>query len=243
MYNRLLTSIWVAFELNRYVLVWKALWVLVPIGIQRSSHFLCLPYCLSVLLSIYSSLIHWFISQSVFFVHTVAYKPDGTKDLSNNTLCMGFSFIGIIFAFSLAITMLLALGIVEIVNKYPDIIPWMFKNSVAINATYHLPVNEIDAYLLPVQWEVISSQDYMIRESFYTMSKNVQTPVLDCLYSWWFLFWKWVFFFCYCLKIGNTNIYKIIYIFLLFILCSLHKGCQKMLKSVIFHWHSKYLRN
>lgn len=186
MYNGLLTSTSVASELSRYGSARKALRVSAPIGMQRSSHFLSLPYRLGVTLpiSICSGLMYWFISQSIFFVRTVAYKPDGTEDPPNDTSRVGFSPIGIIFAFALAITMLFALGVVAIVSKYPDTIPLMSTNSAAISAACHPPADDIDAYLLPVQWGVISSEDSMIGECSFTTSKDVQAPVPGSLYSW-----------------------------------------------------------
>lgn len=126
---------------------------------------------------------HWFISQSIFFVRTVAYNPDGTKGSPNDTSDIGFSPIGIIFAFSLAFTMILALGVVAIVKKFPDTIPLMSTNSAAISDACHPPADDIDAYLLPVQWGVISSEDSMIGECSFTTSKDVQAPVPGSLYS------------------------------------------------------------
>lgn len=185
MYNGLLTSMSVGSELSRYGAARKPLRVSAPIGMQRSSHFLSLPYRFGVPLSICSGLMHWFISQSAFFVRTVAYNSDGTKDPPNDTSGVGFSPIGIIFAFSLAVTMLLALGVVAFVKKYPDTIPLMSTNSAAISAACHPPADDIDAYLLPVQWGVISpAGDGMIGECSFTTSKDVQAPVPGSLYSW-----------------------------------------------------------
>ncbi len=183
MYNGLLTSMSVASELSRYGSARKALRVSAPIGMQRSSHFLSLPYRFGVPLSISSGLMYWFISQSVFFVRTVAYNPDGTKYPPDDTSRVGFSPIGIIFAFSLAISMLLALGVVAFVKKYPDTIPLMSTNSAAISAACHPPADDFDAYLLPVQWGVISSEDSGTGECSFTTSKEVQAPMPGSWYS------------------------------------------------------------
>lgn len=183
MYNGLLTSISVASELSRHGSARKALRVSAPIGMQRSSHFLSLPYRFSLPLTVCFGLMHWFISQSVFFVRTVAYNPDGTKDPPSDTSRVGFSPIGIILAFSLTIAMLLALGVVAFVNKFPDTIPLMSTNSAAISAACHPPADDIDAYLLPVQWGVISSDDSIIGKCSFTTSRDVQAPVSGSLYS------------------------------------------------------------
>ena len=182
-YNGLLTSMSVASELSRYGSARKPLRVSVPIGMQRSSHFLSLPYRFGAPLSICSGLMHWFISQSIFFVRTVAYNPDGTKGPPNDTSDIGFSPIGIVFAFSLALTMILALGVVAVLKKFPDTIPLMSTNSAAISAACHPPADDIDAYLLPVHWGVISSKDSMIGECSFTTSRDVQAPVPGLLYS------------------------------------------------------------
>lgn len=211
MYNGLLTSMSVASELSRHGSTRKPLRVSAPIGMQQSSHFLSLPYRFGVPLTISSGLMHWFISQSIFFVRTVAYYPDGTEDPPKNTSRVGFSLVGIVFAFSLVIAMLVALGVLALVKKYPDAMPLMSTNRAAISAACHPPTHDTDSHLLPVQWGVISSNDSIIGKCSFTTSRDVQAPVPGFLYSWWFFFLGGgsSFFCCCCLKTQQNKIYKI----------------------------------
>lgn len=184
MYNGILTSMSVASELSKHGSARKPLRVSAPVGMQRSSHFLSLPYRFGMPLTICSGLMHWFISQSIFFVRTVAYNPDGTKDPPNDTSRVGFSPIGIILAFYLVLVMLIALGLVAFVKKYPDTIPLMVTNSAAISAACHPPADDIDAHLLPVQWGVVSSnENNSIGRCSFTTSRDVQAPARGSLYS------------------------------------------------------------
>lgn len=65
-YNYLLTVMLLSQEWSRFYLVKKPLRVSKPIGEQRSTYFLSLPYRYGVPLIIASSTLHWLISQSLF---------------------------------------------------------------------------------------------------------------------------------------------------------------------------------
>jgi hypothetical protein len=120
MYNSLLTCMSVASELDHYRLERKPLRVSAPVGIQRSSYFLSLPYRFGVPLIICSGLLHWFISQSIFFVRVVSYGVDGSEDPLGVTSRVGFSPIGIILPFSFATAMVMALIAIGFTRRGSD---------------------------------------------------------------------------------------------------------------------------
>lgn len=107
MYNSLLTCMSVASELDHCRLERKPLRVSAPVGIQRSSYFLSLPYRFGIPLIICSGLLHCFISQSIFFVRVVSYG-------------IGFSPIGIILAFPFATAMVMALIAIGFIRRGSD---------------------------------------------------------------------------------------------------------------------------
>jgi hypothetical protein len=93
LYNGLFTSMCLAHEYSSYSVCRKALRVTSPRGVQRSTHWLHLPYTYSVPLLAASSLLHWSISQSIFFVGIDVYgNPGGLIRWSDLDLASNQSF-------------------------------------------------------------------------------------------------------------------------------------------------------
>lgn len=173
--NNLLTVMVVAAEWNTYSFRRKALRVSAPKGIQRSSFFLSLPYKYSVPLMILSGLLHFFISQSVFVVQTVAYLPryDPQRFIRDPVLdvsCIGFSSLGIILALATGLVLVLYLLVVGFTFKYEMPLtdkaqeaagelchmPLVSTCSAAISANCHAHPDDTDCSFLPVQWGYVS---------------------------------------------------------------------------------------
>jgi hypothetical protein len=170
LYNNLLTVMIVAAEWNNYISERKTLRMSAPRGIQRSKYFLSLPYKYSTTLMILSGLLHWFMSQSIFVVQTVAYVPAGTRPLSfvrEPTLdisCIGFSSIGIIIALSvgcLLVLSLLTIGFgltynarsVRTGDRQPPYTMLLVSTcSAAISANCHKHPEDTDCASLPLRW-------------------------------------------------------------------------------------------
>lgn len=185
LYNGLLTCMLVAEEQSHHGAARKPLRVSVPLGYQRSSWFLSLPYRYSVPLTICSALVHWFISQAMFFVRTLMYNYDGSVDFANGVSRIGFSPIGIILAFTLASILVVALASMGFINRYPGgerAMPLMSTCSAAISAACHAPEDDKDAHLLPVRWGVVSSDDGIEHCSF-TTARDVKPPLQGGLYK------------------------------------------------------------
>lgn len=66
--NRLCTSLYFAYEWNKYATRRKGLRVTSPKGDQRSTYFLQLPFRYAIPLVAISGLMHWLLSQSIFLV-------------------------------------------------------------------------------------------------------------------------------------------------------------------------------
>ena len=157
MINSLLTCLRVAQEWGRFDgLERKALRVSHSRGIQRSTYFLSLPYKYSGLLILSATLLHWFLSQSVFPVRTSYLTLDGKRDPGGDGTVIGYSVLGIILSFSLGCITLIAILKFSYSYRYRSIIPMASTSSLAISAACHRPAEDTEAHLLPLRWGVVS---------------------------------------------------------------------------------------
>lgn len=110
-YNGLFTAMLLGYEWTSYAHVRKGLRVSrAPIGAQRSTYFLQLPYRFVLPLMVISGLIHWITSQSIFLVAFDIYEYDGSrpKISSDHLRSCGFSPIAIISGIILGGIMVIA---------------------------------------------------------------------------------------------------------------------------------------
>lgn len=185
LYNGLLTCMSVAEEQSHHGVARKPLRVSAPVGNQRSTWFLSLPYRYGVPLIICSGLLHWLISQAMFFVRVLMYNNDGSVDIASSASRVGFSPIGIILAFTLASILVVVLVAIGFINRFPGgerAMPLISTCSAAITAACHAPEDDKDAYLLPVRWGVISLDDG-VRHCSFTTARDVEPPLEGALYK------------------------------------------------------------
>ncbi|CAD6586365.1 MAG: hypothetical protein ASARMPRED_002513 [Alectoria sarmentosa] len=152
LYNGLLTCMSVAEEQSQHGVARKSLRVSAPVSNQRSTWFLSLPYRYGVPLIICSGLLHWLVSQAMFFVRVLMYNDDGSVEFASSASRVGFSPIGIILAFTFASILVDALAAVGFINRFPRgerAMPLISTCSAAITAAGHPPEDDRDAYLLP----------------------------------------------------------------------------------------------
>lgn len=179
LYNGLFTSMCLAHEYCNYSICRKSLRVTSPRGNQRSTHWLHLPYAYSVPLLTASALLHWSVSQSIFFVGIDAYE-DGKLGWSKFGL--GFSVQPIILDIVLGSCMLLVLVGMGF-RKLQGEIPLASSNSYAISAACHRPEEDTDAALKPVMWgEVQTGSDSEVGHCCFT-SMEVTAPVEGRMYA------------------------------------------------------------
>ncbi|KAK5625205.1 hypothetical protein RRF57_000921 [Xylaria bambusicola] len=69
----------------------KPLRVSEPVGIQRSSYFISLPFRYGIPLNLFSAVFHWLISQSFFLARIKALMPNGAEDWGNSFSTLGYS--------------------------------------------------------------------------------------------------------------------------------------------------------
>lgn len=107
MYNALLTCMLIAVEYDDYAIERKHLRVSWPRGDQRSTYYLSLPYRYSIPLLVASALLHWLVSQSIFFVEIVPFDLHGVQSAGEVVSC-GYSPVAIIFAIVVGSALVLA---------------------------------------------------------------------------------------------------------------------------------------
>ncbi|KAI1746556.1 hypothetical protein F4782DRAFT_544181 [Xylaria castorea] len=133
----------------------KTLRVSEPVGIQRSSYFISLPWRYGLPLYGSSTLLHWLVSQSLFLARITALNPDGTLDTTNSFSTTGNSPIAIIITMIVSFLILLAIVCLGF-RKYDGTMRMVSTNSLAISAACHVPGGDkTHGYQLPLQWGVV----------------------------------------------------------------------------------------
>lgn len=168
-----------AHEYSNYSILRKSLRVTSPRGNQRSTHCLHLPYVCSVPLMVASTLLHWSISQSIFFIGVDVYED---ADAHESYMGLGYSIQPIILDIvpgSLMLFVLVGMGFRKLQGK----IPLANSNSFAIAAACHRPEEDKDAALKGVMWgEVQAGSDSEVGHCCFT-STEVTAPVEEKLYA------------------------------------------------------------
>lgn len=169
LYNQILTSMLAASEYSSYSTHRKPLRVThpeknVPGCRQRGSYWLSIPYRYSIPLLITYGVLHWLISQSLFFVYIVPYDMNQNPITDANTAALGYSPIAIIFAVPLGGLMVLALLVLgfgrRLGGSKKGTIPMPLAGSCSavISAACHPPADDTQAYLGSVMWgEIMES--------------------------------------------------------------------------------------
>jgi len=179
LYNGLFTSMCLAHEYSNYSIRRKPLRVTSPRGHQRSTHWLHLPYIYSVPLLIASAILHWSISQSIFFAGIDVYKG---PELQKSNFGLGYSVQPIILDIvlgSIMLFVLVGMGFRKLQGK----IPLANSNSFAIAAACHRPEEDKNAALKGVMWgEVQAGSDSEVGHCSFT-SLEVTAPVEGKMYA------------------------------------------------------------
>jgi len=150
-YNSLVTTMALATEWNSFAACRKGLRLSggTPVGAQRSTYRLQLPYRVALPLIAVSGTLHWLISQSIFLVYLEAYTPttryDGTEHSGPTTngwppdiITCGWSPPAVLAAVILGAVMLLLLVGFGL-QRLPTAMPVAGSCSAAVAAACHPP--------------------------------------------------------------------------------------------------------
>lgn len=154
LYNSIITPMLLGDEWDRFSYSRKTLRVTLPIGGQRSTYFLSVPYKYSVPLMVASGLMHWLVSQSMFLARVVEYRGD---TLTNESItAVGFSPIAI-YCVVTGVCMMLLVALILGVQRYEGTMPLVGSCSAVISAACHPDPQTYPSAHLPLQWGVIST--------------------------------------------------------------------------------------
>lgn len=179
-YNGLFTCMLLADEWTGYAHKRKPLRVTSPVGEQRCTYRLQLPYRYGIPLLILSGTLHWLVSQSLFLARVTAFTVDGAEDIYGSISTVGYSSIAIITVIIYG-TIVVLLGIGMGFRRYKPGIPLVGSCSAAISAACHRPNEDVDASRKGVMWGVVGVENGV--GHCCITSLEVETPVMGDLYA------------------------------------------------------------
>lgn len=150
-YNNLLTAMILSAEYTSYGLQRKSLRVSWPKGSQRSTYYLTLPYLYSVPLMCASTVLHWLLSQSIFYVRIDLEPMDLDDGVVETASTCGYSPIPIILTIGFGSLMTLSLILLGM-RRFKSPVPLASNCSAVISAACHRPPDDTNAALKPVMW-------------------------------------------------------------------------------------------
>ncbi|RDW85190.1 hypothetical protein BP6252_02780 [Coleophoma cylindrospora] len=183
-YNGIFTCLLGANEWSLFAHTRKSLRVTLPVGQQRSTYYLQLPYTYSIPLLILSGSLHWLMSQSLFLALVNVYDDMGVQDPDSSLSTVGYSCIAILFAIVVGSVAVVA-GIANGFRTFKPGIPLVGSCSAAISAACHRPMEDSSASMLPIQWGVVDANDprnVEVHHCCFT-SFDIQRPVQGQLYA------------------------------------------------------------
>ncbi|KAI4176723.1 MAG: hypothetical protein LQ346_007820 [Caloplaca aetnensis] len=187
LFNSLYTCMLAGHEWTQFAKHRKTLRVTSPVGAQRSTFWLQLPYRYSLPLVTCSSLLAWLASQSLFLVKIEVLEHDGPSGPrvvrpDKSVLSCGFCPGAIILA--IIVGTLIMLGAVVLgLRQYTSDMPIVSTSSAAISAACHRDSDDPDdpdASVLPLKWGLVSKRNGIGHCCF--SSKPVIPLVLGRLY-------------------------------------------------------------
>lgn len=153
-YNGLFSCMLGSYEWIRFGRFRKSLRVTAPVGNQRSTYYLQLPYTYAIPLLLLSGGLHWLMSQSLFLALVTVYDQAGDRDDSDSISTVGYSCIAIFCALILGSVAVLG-GIANGFRRFDDSIPLVGSCSAAISAACHKLPHDTDAQLNTIMWGVV----------------------------------------------------------------------------------------
>lgn len=179
LFNSLYTCMVAGHEWTQLTKHRKTLRVTSPVGAQRSTFWLQLPYRYSLPLLTMTSLLAWLASQSLFVVKIDVLDNDRIVRSDKSILSCGFSPGAIVLA--MIVVTLIMLGAVLLgLRKYTSEMPIASTGSAAISAACHRLEDDPDAAVLPLKWGVASKKDGIGHCCF--SSKPVAPPKAGQMY-------------------------------------------------------------
>ena len=183
-YNGIFTCMLLAKEWSAFASKRSFLRVTTPIGRQRSTYRLQLPYRYGVPLLVGSGALHWLVSQSIFLARVTVVD---SMDFENSSISTcGYSPMALIFVVILG-SIIVLVGIAYGFRKTSGGIPLVGSCSAAISAACHPPTTDVNASSKRVMWGAVAARniddsDDRVGHCCFT-SFEVETPIVGRLYA------------------------------------------------------------
>lgn len=188
--NRAYTCMLAIQEWNEFSRKRQGLRVSNPVGEQRSTYWLQLPYLYSIPLLLSSGFMHWLVSESLFIVRISFLNQNGQpasgckwcKKTGSVLTLLGYSPKAILVAIVLGGVMYIMMVVIGM-RRYKPGIPLVITSSWTIAAACHRPYNDKDAANKKVMWGAISHQDGDVRGHCTFSSSAVMEPRVGLEYE------------------------------------------------------------
>lgn len=181
--NDHLTRCLLAADYNSFAIRRRPLRVSFPQGEQRSTLYLTIPYEYAIPLLAGFTLIHWFISEGLFYVQVLPYGIDSKPVPSKALVTCGVSTIPLITALGVALGIFFAIVLLGFRETKDSKMPVAHGMSVVVSAACHPPYDDFDAAYKPVQWGVVAHcPDAAFPHCSFT-SQEVTEPDVDVKYA------------------------------------------------------------
>jgi hypothetical protein len=137
-YLGIMSSMFIAADWSTFAFKKQTLMVSSPVGKQRGSWLLSAPLGYGIGLLAVHTMLHWFVSQSIFVVQMVIYNKDGSPDTAVPVLSnCGYSPIAIICSVVAALILFIS-AIIMMFRRFPAGAPPVASTcSAAISAACH----------------------------------------------------------------------------------------------------------
>ncbi|RAL12545.1 uncharacterized protein BO97DRAFT_451934 [Aspergillus homomorphus CBS 101889] len=183
-FNDCLTRMLHAVDYSTYAVARRPLRVSFPEGQQRSTFYLAIPYRYSLPLLLTFTLIHFFISEGLFYVQILPYDLAGQPLEAAVLMTCAVSTIPLEIAMFLTIIILLVIWVLSGRRHKCRAMPFAIGCSVAISAACHPPPGDAGAAFKPVMWGAVKDgEDPAVASHCCFTSLEVTEPLEDHLYA------------------------------------------------------------
>jgi hypothetical protein len=182
-YNNVLTRILLAAEYNSYAAERKPLRVSFPIGEQRATYWLSIPYRYSIPFLGLFTLAHWLCSQAISFIQFVPRNSAGDFLLDRQLNGLALSSLGI--KIMMIPVLLGTVGIVILMqrNFKSAAMPLAMNCSAAISAACHPPEGDEHAGEKPVMWGEVDFEVANLGTILGTGLADLETECRHCSFT------------------------------------------------------------
>jgi hypothetical protein len=190
-FNGAMTAMAQANEWSQYAVDRKSLRVSTAAkGEQRSTYFLSLPYRYSIPQLVFSMVLHWLISQSLFLINVEAYSPTLARIKKDSFITCGYSPVAIVCTLAVGSLMGLCLAGLACFRRFKSGMPIAGSSSLAISAACH-PYPSLEesgdthrhsgTETKRLQWGVVAAR-YEGAEHCSFADEEVSMPINQCTY-------------------------------------------------------------